>query len=571
MSALIKNDLEKCVGCNRCIRMCPIEDANIAYSEGEMIKVKVDSTKCITCGACVAACRHSSRYYEDDTERFFRDLQKGEPISLFCAPASRANLARWDQVLGLLRRMGVNCIFDVSLGADICTWAYIRYIQKYQPEAIISQPCPAIVDYVLMHAHNLLPYLAPVHSPMLCTAVYMRKYKGITDKIGAISPCIAKGNEFEQTNHMVTYNVTFKKLYEYIEKNNITLPGEGSGYDHMDSALGSIYSMPGGLKENVEFMLGKALRVDKSEGQSVVYKSLKAFGQEDKANLPHVFDVLNCPEGCNLGTGCEHHKSVFAINTAMENARQMAVTGRDHSYFKELYRKFDEKLNLEDFIRSYQPININRVAVTSQDVEHAFGLLDKHDELSRAFDCGACGSDTCVDMAHKIAKGVNTPQNCIQKAHGEVQEKHNSVVEWQRENADAILSIEHEMTSIKELSDDIINNVTNVGEVIKLYDSMSRDISKIAMHIHMISLNASIEAARAGEHGASFGVIAQAIRSLAGDTQEAINKITRASADAKDAIGGIAGMVVTIGDAISQSHNNISMISDSTKDVLDKS
>ncbi len=31
-----------------------------------------------------------------------------------------------------------------------------------------------------MHRNELLPYLSPVHSPMLCTAVYMRKCQGVT-------------------------------------------------------------------------------------------------------------------------------------------------------------------------------------------------------------------------------------------------------------------------------------------------------------------------------------------------------------------------------------------------------
>lgn len=570
MAELIKNDLDKCVGCNRCIRVCPIEEANVAFIEDEQIKVKVDNRKCIACGSCISTCRHHSRYFVDDTERFFSDLKTGIPISIFCAPAGRASLAQWQQVLALLRQMGVNKAYDVSLGADICTWAYIRYIQKYNPPSVISQPCPAIVDYILLHAHNLLPYLAPVHSPMLCTAIYMRKYMGIQDKIAAISPCIAKASEFEATGHLVAYNVTFLKLYKYIQNRKLSLPSQGSGFDHMDSALGSIYSMPGGLKENVEFMLGKDLRIDKSEGQAVVYKALNAFGKENKSNLPKVFDVLNCPEGCNLGTGCDHHKTFFEVNSSMDKARQAATEGRSLAYFEQLYRKFDQELNLDDFIRSYKPINVKTIAVGQADIDGAFYRLGKHDELARTFDCGACGSDTCHDMARKIAKGVNTPQNCIQKSHEEVQHKHASVVDWQMRNAGAIQSIQKDITSMKELSDQIVDNVANVNDVIKVYDAMSQDIGKIAMHIHMISLNASIEAARAGVHGASFAVIAQAIRSLASNTQDSVAKITKASSDAKGAIGDISSMVVTIGDAISQSYENINDISSNTSEVLNE-
>lgn len=568
MRKLILNDLEKCVGCNRCIRVCPVEEANIAYREEDATKVRVDQGKCIACGACLHACPHDSRAYVDDTERFFDDLRKGTPISLFCAPAVRSNLAEWERIMTLLRQMGANKIYDVSLGADICTWAHIRHIQKNSPQTLITQPCPAIVDYIMLHRSDLVPLLSPVQSPMLCTAIYMRRYQGITDRIAAISPCIAKANEFEETGGLVSYNITFVKLEEYIREHGLELPAQGTPFDHIDSGLGSVYPMPGGLKENVEFMLGKELRIDKSEGQGVVYKMLNTFSKEDEGNLPAIFDVLNCPEGCNLGTGCHHQKTFFEVNSSMEEARKNAVKNRDREYFEALYKTYDETLRLSDFIRRYYARPARHIPVNEGMVEEAFHQLGKQDDISRTFNCGACGSDTCQDMAVKIAKKVNTAENCIQKAHEDMQHKHTAVVNWQVSNAEAINSIEQDISNIKKLSDKIVDNVTNVNNLITLYDTMAHDIDRIASNIHMISLNASIEAARAGEHGKSFAVVAEAIRALAGETQNATAKVTKASTDAKGALGGISEMVITIGDAISQSHSKVTDIAVNTQEVL---
>ena len=570
MRKVIINDMAKCVGCNRCIRVCPVEEANVAYVENDETKVRVDSAKCIACGACLHICRHASRTYEDDTERFFADLRKGVPISLFCAPASRANLQEWSRLLALLQQLGARKIYDVSLGADICTWAHIRYIQKHNPPSIITQPCPAIVDYILMHRHELISYLSPVHSPMLCTAIYMKKYMGITDKIAAISPCIAKINEFDQTGGIVSYNVTFTKLEEYIKRNKLALPAQGRGYDHIDSSIGSIYSMPGGLKENVEFMIGKALRIDKSEGYAVVYKALDAFSKENKVNLPAVFDVLNCTEGCNLGTGCRHDRTVFEVNASMEQARQNAVKGRDRMYFDQLYDEYDTTLRLEDFIRRYRPIQVRSISFHGVDIEEAFKKLGKYDESDRHFDCGACGSDTCREMAVKIAKKINSPDNCLKKAHDVMHEEHAMIVRWQESNVEAIRTITADITEVKNVADMIVDSVANVDKLIKLYDAMTKDIDKIASNIHMISLNASIEAARAGEHGRSFAVVAEAVRTLAGETQEATSKIAKATAEAKNALGNISGMVLTIGGHIDKSHNDVLEIAARTNELLAK-
>ncbi|MCL1941913.1 MAG: 4Fe-4S binding protein, partial [Synergistaceae bacterium] len=91
MRNLIHNDLEKCVGCNRCMRVCPIDEANIVRGDEKSRTIEVDNSKCIVCGACLTACHHGSRYYEDDTERFFNDLRQGVQISMFSAPAAKSN------------------------------------------------------------------------------------------------------------------------------------------------------------------------------------------------------------------------------------------------------------------------------------------------------------------------------------------------------------------------------------------------------------------------------------------------------------------------------------------------
>ena len=65
---------------------------------------------------------------------------------------------------------------------------------------------------------ELIGRMVPVHSPMMCTAIYMKKYMNVTDEIAFLSPCIAKKLEITDPNcgGYVSYNVTFKKLMEAI-------------------------------------------------------------------------------------------------------------------------------------------------------------------------------------------------------------------------------------------------------------------------------------------------------------------------------------------------------------------
>ena len=120
---MITFDSSKCVACNSCIRVCPSIEANkwVLDSNGKTV-FDIDESKCIRCGACIKACSHNARSYEDDTERFWSDLRGGKEIVLIVAPAIKISFnGSWRHVLEFLKKHGVREIYDVSLGADICT------------------------------------------------------------------------------------------------------------------------------------------------------------------------------------------------------------------------------------------------------------------------------------------------------------------------------------------------------------------------------------------------------------------------------------------------------------------
>jgi len=565
MPDVIMNDLNVCVGCNRCVGVCPIEEANIAWKNPEgKIKVKIDTNKCIACGNCLTACYHGSRYYEDDTKRFFKDLKAGNKISVFAAPAVKSNFNEYERLLAWLRSLGVEQIYDASLGADICTWAHVRYIQENGVKPIISQPCPSIVNYILKHKNELKKYLSPVHSPMLCTAIFMQKYEKIKGKIAALSPCAAKTYEFEATD-IVSYNVTFKKLNEYIKNNNITLPEKSGDFDSYEAGLGSLYPMPGGLKECVEHYIGKTLRVDKSEGPKVVYKALDRYAKQSDLKLPALFDVLNCSEGCNAGTGCEHNIDIFDINTKMDALRQAAIKEDKVQYMDELFKKFDKTLHLDDFIRNYTLTPVRTIEISREKIDAAFTALNKHDDVSKHFDCGACGSATCHEMAIKIAKGVNIPGNCAQKNHQDVtrdMSKAKNILDSFLKSSEVVVA---QTSSIDSMIKDIVSKMNDVTGAISSYKQMIVDIERISEKVNIISLNASVEAAKAGESGLAFGVVAKEIRSLAQSSADSAEKTKEVSAKADGVMDSVNRVLAEISEKAQSSNEAISSIVEDTK------
>ena len=541
MIEIVTTEIAKCAGCNRCIRVCPVAEANVAFIQDGKIKVRVDAAKCIACGACITACQHGARDYQDDTERFLHDLQRGAELSLLVAPAVRTNFPDWQAVLAWLKGMGVRLVFDVSLGADICTWAHIRYIEKENPAALITQPCPAIVNYIIKYRPELVQWLSPVHSPMACTAVFMKKTMNVTGAIAALSPCAAKKGEFGETG-LIQYNVTFKKLTEYLERHHIRVPEAPFEFDHIESSLGKIYAMPGGLKANLEYYLGSAVRVDKSEGQNIVYRHLDQLAQEDEQNLPPVFDVLNCAEGCNAGTGCLHDTSLFQINRIMEGARQDALqthSKTNDAQMTELFARFDHRLQLGDFLRSYRKNTVDAIRYRQEDVERAFETLGKKTQEQCSHNCCACGSETCQEMAVRIAKGINIPENCIEKTRMDILHEHEAFLREKESSATNVTQMLKEIEEIQKMFGDVVSCVSHVGTTIEQFESMASVVNAMALQTKILSLNASVEAARAGAAGKGFSVVAGAIRDLAAQSQDAVVSTEDTSALAKKAIDAI--------------------------------
>ena len=423
MAEIIKSQNSLCTGCNRCVRECPMETTNITYQdESGNIKVKIDHAKCIVCGRCITACKHNARYFEDDTARFFGDLSKGVPISLIAAPAIRTNIPEYKRLFTYFKKLGVKLIYDVSLGADICIWAHIKHFKKNGITPIITQPCPVVVSYCQLYRHDLLPRLSPVHSPMACVSVYMKKYRGIKDSIAAISPCMAKKNEFEDTG-LSDYNVTFSSLLKYLSDHQVVLPDEETLFDHDESGMGSLFPMPGGLKENIEYFMGKDLRITKAEGFDL-YEKLDKYAQTPPDLLPDVYDVLNCVEGCNMGSAYSHDRSIFEIDKTMNDNRKRATEVQNDAMYQKAYKMLERTLDHSHFMREYQPVFTTFPEITEDDISCAFGLLGKTNYEKQNIDCGACGSQTCRRMARKIALNVNIPVNCIVKSMEDAKSEH---------------------------------------------------------------------------------------------------------------------------------------------------
>ncbi|MBO4337147.1 MAG: 4Fe-4S dicluster domain-containing protein [Lachnospiraceae bacterium] len=581
---------EKCIGCNRCIRACSCTGANIAVEKDRGNVIEVDPKKCIACGACIDACEHGAREYVDDVDRFFADLNRGENISVIIAPAFLANYPRdYEKYLGMLKKLGVNRFISVSFGADITTWAYIKYITENNFLGGISQPCPAVVGYIERYVPELLPKLMPVQSPMMCSAIYAKKYMNINDKLAFISPCIAKKNEIDDPNNhgYVSYNLTFKKLVAYLKAHPVN--GAAPYKDEIEYGLGSIYPMPGGLKENVYWLLGEDAFVRQMEGEHHMYDYLRRNKDRIKGgNTPYLFvDALNCTNGCLYGTGVDNRETlnedvfidILKIKKDSKNASRKSAWGRNippEKRMAALNKQFAD-LNLNDFLRKYTDRSRDcayRIP-SDRELEEIYNTMHKNTEESRHIDCGCCGYDSCRKMAIAIANGFSHHHNCVhfikdrayeekdravalaqevKQAHNELNEKKASLGSGINDNFKSLIE---SITQIQKTSEDNANQTSGISQSMAEVDDFARNMRNVLSTIegylekleannanviaissqtNLLALNASIEAARAGETGKGFAVVADEIKILAENSKVTADDSNKNNNDIKETI-----------------------------------
>lgn len=418
---------DNCIGCNKCLSVCPVEGANISVLGEEGLRIENDSEKCINCGACVNICTHNAREYKDDTERFISDLKNGKKISLLVDPVFYYQyFNEASKIFGYLKSLGVGKIYDISFGVEVSVWGHAKYIRENlnnPARAFVGNSCNALISYFKKHEPKMLDAVIPVHSPTMCTAIYAKNYLHDENDYALLSPCSSKMDDDEEYTSFIKYNVCIEKFMneiasvDFAEYEDITADLTAKG-------PGMLFTMEGGFKHLVDMVSPNMITSVKHDVVDRIYISHLREAVIEGISLPNFVDFVACSNGCVGGSGISGVIDYKKVNINIANIKQSiknpirGIGGPDGNY--ERLCELTKDLTIDDFTRKYTATPVEPYFISESECNRAFEELHKDTKEKQTIDCGACGYSSCKNMARAIAAGINKKENCIRYVNDEL-------------------------------------------------------------------------------------------------------------------------------------------------------
>jgi len=456
---------DRCRVCYTCVRECPVKAIKIINGQAEVI-----NTRCIGCGNCVRVCSQEAKYYANSENEVIELLKTGADCVACIAPSFPAefdDISNYRQLVGMIRALGFKYVVEVALGADLTAAKYKEIIEDDNAKHFISADCPAVVYYIRHYHPNLVPYIAPIASPMVATARVMKHLHGENIKTVFIGPCVAKKAESTELDFVITFRELrdIFKTCGIVQENVVPsefdrpLAGKGSSYP---ITRGKLYT----LDHDADFVSDEMMI---ASGRENFREAITEFeeGMKEFQDL----EVLCC-DGCILGPGMSHTGNIY---TKMARVKDY-VTKKMDRFDEETWAKDNAACLEVDFSQQFTPSD-RRIPLPSTDniekVLQDMGKLSPKDHLN----CGACGYSTCMDHAVAIVEGLAESEMCLPYT---IEQLHKSIEDLNISNealASAQQSLKHseKLANMGQLSAGIAHELNNPLGVITMYSNILKE------------------------------------------------------------------------------------------------
>lgn len=289
-------DSRKCIDCRNCVDVC--EKQGVSFLELTDKGVLPSNSKekdCIYCGQCITHCPSGSFEAKGEFEEVLAVLNDKKKIVVFqFAPAIRSSIGEefsmkpgtivTDKLVGAIKKLGANFVFDVAVGADFTTTIEAEELKeriKKNQLPMFTSCCPAWVKFIEFYYPEFIKNLTTARSPHIMSGGVIKTYFAKKNKIDprnifvvSIMPCVSKKYEIERQELRInglkpvdlvltTRELAFLLLKKDIDLKNVN-PEKADSPLSSPSGAGVIYGSTGGVMESAlrtayEMITGKKL------------------------------------------------------------------------------------------------------------------------------------------------------------------------------------------------------------------------------------------------------------------------------------------------------------------------
>ena len=402
--AIIDFKATKCRHCYKCVRNCEVKAIMVKDGRAEIMP-----DNCILCGRCLQICPQSAKTLVSDLGMVKAMIEAGEKVVVSIAP-SYMGLLKYHtigQVRCALMRLGFADVRETAEGAALVTAEYTRLLVEGSMENIISTCCPSVNALIEKYYPQLIPYLAPVVSPMIAHGRMIKQEMGADTKVVFLGPCIAKKQEALDPRHAdcIDAVLNFNDINRWLNEEDIVIEDcEDMPFEQLDPRVNRLYPVTNGVISSVMVTEAKQDRYRKFyvHGES---NGIDLCQSMMRGEITGCFIEMNmCSGGCIKGpTVNDKSISRFKVKLDMEEriSRDPVPEEETKPLLKEaaLHKVFLDRTP-KDPVPSEE--EIRKILAKT-------GKIRPDDELN----CGACGYPTCREKAIAVYQKKAELDMCI--------------------------------------------------------------------------------------------------------------------------------------------------------------
>ncbi|PXX44529.1 iron only hydrogenase large subunit-like protein [Hungatella effluvii] len=418
--AIIDFKATKCKHCYKCVRNCEVKAIMIKDERAEIMP-----DKCILCGKCMQVCPQSAKTLVSDLNTVKGYIANHIPTVVSIAP-SYMGLLKYKtigQINAALRKLGFTDVRETSEGAAMVTAEYARLLEEGEMETIITTCCPSVNDLIEIYYPQLVPYMAPVVSPMIAHGKMLKEELGSNVKVVFLGPCIAKKKEAGDDRHdsCIDAVLNFNDINRWLNEEEITIEDcEDIPFRHLDPKVNRLYPVTNGVVNSV------LATEEKKDG----YRKFYVHGARNcidlcesmvRGEIKGCFIEMNmCSGGCIKGPTVEDESiSRFKVKLDMEETIE-----KDPAKKSEV-EEIVNKISFNKIFMDRSPREPMPTEAQIQEILKKTGKTKPEDELN----CGACGYSTCREKAIAVFQKKAELGMCIPFMHEKAESLSNLVME----------------------------------------------------------------------------------------------------------------------------------------------